>query len=125
MGSHSSWLQIIHGFAEMTMETDTHPCDGLLGGFIGDRMVISVDGAQVVHEPPFVMIRADTFLHSVTVRPASDSAIKKMKATNESFLPPPEEQPPNKNYQVLCPFPKHGSHISSNRGDRMLRHMNT
>jgi hypothetical protein len=81
------FVQIIHGFAEMTMETDTHPCDGLLGGFIGDRMVIALEGAQVVHEPPFVMICEDTFIHSVKVRPASDSAIKKMKA-NERLLPP-------------------------------------
>jgi hypothetical protein len=59
------FMQIIHGFTEMTMETDTHPCDGLLGGFIGDRMVIAVEGAQVVHEPPFVTICEDTFIHSV------------------------------------------------------------
>ena len=59
-------MQIIHGFAEMTMETDTHPCDGLLGGFIGDRMVIAVEGAQVVVLAPFVTFCEDTFIPSVT-----------------------------------------------------------
>jgi hypothetical protein len=47
------FVQIIHWCAEMAMEMETHPCDSLLGGFIGDRMVIEVEGARVMHEPPF------------------------------------------------------------------------
>jgi hypothetical protein len=58
MANGEPLVQIIHGFAEMTTETDTHPCHGLMGGFIGDRLVIEVEGSQVVHEPPFATLHA-------------------------------------------------------------------
>jgi hypothetical protein len=89
------FVQIIHGFAEMTMESDTHPCDGLLGGFIGDRMVISVDGAQVVQEPPFVTqfvptvpALSVTLTYALTDTPASPVRPPPVLSTSRLYLSP-------------------------------------
>jgi hypothetical protein len=59
------FVQIAHGFAQMTMEEAHHPCNSLIGRFFRDRMAIKVNGTQVVHEPPFITFRKVMFPTSI------------------------------------------------------------
>jgi hypothetical protein len=70
-------IQIAHGFAQMAMEQDSHPCHGVLGFFLGDRIVTVFQNEAILQDPPFVTM-PETLQTEFRVKPATEGAVKKM-----------------------------------------------
>jgi hypothetical protein len=71
-------IQIAHGFAQMAMEEDSHPCHRLLGFFLGDRIVTTFQNEAVLQDPLFVTIPEAIRTSAVLVKTAVEGTIKKM-----------------------------------------------
>ena len=79
MANDSNMVHVVHSFGQMMLEEEAHPCDGLFGGFLGDRSVMDFDGDCVIQDPEFVTFKdLDELRWSTKVRPASDTTIKNM-----------------------------------------------
>jgi hypothetical protein len=71
-------IQIAHGFAQMAMEADSHPCHGLLGFLLGDWIVTTFQNEAVLQDPLFVTIPEAIRTSAVSVKTAAEGTIKKM-----------------------------------------------
>jgi hypothetical protein len=78
-------VNVAHGFGQIALDTAGHNLEGKLGCFLGDRTVTTFNGAEVVQDPDFVVLRDPDALGTIGTKPATDGAIKKMNS-NGDFL---------------------------------------
>jgi hypothetical protein len=78
MANKSPVVQVVHGFGQMMLEDDSHPCDGTLGCFIGDRSIMEFNGDTVIQDPEFTTFRENNIIEAVDLKLASDGRIKRM-----------------------------------------------
>jgi hypothetical protein len=71
-------IQLAHGFGILALESDQHPSNGLIGCFIGDRVITNFQGETIVQEPQFVTLMHTDMIEGITTKPAADGAIKKL-----------------------------------------------
>jgi hypothetical protein len=69
------FVQIAHGFGQMALEMEAHAFNGMLGCFLGNRIIMSFQGNTVIQEPDFVALRNPNSLQCISTKTAADSAI--------------------------------------------------
>ena len=73
------FVQIAHGFGQLALETEDHAFDGVLGCFLGDRIIMSFQGNTVIQEPDFVALRNPNSLRCISTKTAADGAIRRLQ----------------------------------------------
>jgi hypothetical protein len=74
------FVQIAHGFGQLALEMEDHAFDGVLGCFLGDRIIMSFQGNTVIHqEPDFVVLRNPNSLRCISTTTAADGAIWRLQ----------------------------------------------
>jgi hypothetical protein len=71
-------IQLAHGFGILALESDQHPSNGLIGCFVGDRVITEFQGETIIQEPQFVTLMDTDMISGITTKPAADGAIKKL-----------------------------------------------
>jgi hypothetical protein len=71
-------IQMAHGFGILALESDHHPSNGLIGCFVGDRVITDFQGETIIQEPQFVTLMHTDTIEGITTKPAADGTIKKV-----------------------------------------------
>jgi hypothetical protein len=74
-------IQVAHGFGMLALESEQHPCNDLIGCFVGDRIIMEFQGETILQEPQFVTLMDPEAIAGITTRTAADGAIKKLGMT--------------------------------------------
>jgi hypothetical protein len=80
-----SRIQLAHGFGILALDTEQHPSNGLIGCFLGDRIITEFNGETIIQEPQFVTLMDKEMITGITTKSAVDGAIKKL-GTNGGIL---------------------------------------
>jgi hypothetical protein len=73
------FVQIAYGFGQLALETEDHTFDGVLGCFLGDRIIMSFQGNTIIQEPDFVALRNPNSLRCISTKTVADSAIRRIR----------------------------------------------
>jgi hypothetical protein len=116
-------IQMAHGFGIIALESEEHPSNGLIGCFVGDRVITEFQEATILQEPQFVTLMDSDTITGITTKTAADGAIKKLGVTGGLLKGNPKASPTV--VPAFFPFHWHGYRTSWNETGPTPRRMVT